>query len=570
MIPNHPWTESLSVDKETQLSFMINDLMVDVFATLTGDQSSLHTDENFGRRSLYRANVVHGMLPLIFVPVLPINLLGEQPWKIKFISARFLKPLYPGQSCLLKGNIVQVDQKKSEAEMEFSVEVKENGMLLTTGKLIFTISSTPMTMIKNSNLSSDQHNKSLLTNSLNEENRSFESIGNQEEKRFNFRPEQSHLKQLLELIQTGIGQDNLGPFNLLQEPCLEVLFVNLFSTFVGMCIPGQPATFINFQAHFTNEIQLNRPYVFKGQVKHKSEATQSLIEDIEIREDSTNQTLIVKGEINTRVNKLRQKSLSARALKEEIGDWRFRNKVVLITGASRGIGETTAKLFGALGSSVIVNYVQSQKEAEDIVKEIQEAGSEAIAIKADVTDKEQVLRMVDEIDANFKRVDILVNNAVGDFNNVPFLEMDWKEIEKDLNIIVKGAFHCCQAVIPLMIKQGGGKIINVSTLATEIPPSGHVKYVIAKSGLVGLTRSLAIELAKYQIQVNMVVPSTVETDLTQGISPITMNDIKSRTPLKRHATPLDVAKAIASLASSMYDFTTGQKFFITGGNPPFN
>ena len=134
---------------------------------------------------------------------------------------------------------------------------------------------------------------------------------------------------------------------------------------------------------------------------------------------------------------------------------------------------------------------------------------------------------------------------------------------------VKGAFNCCQEAIPSMIQQKQGRIINVVTIATETPPPNQSKYVIAKSALVGLTRSLASELAGHNILVNMVLPGMVETDLTKTIPPAVRDKIRNYIPLARHASTVDVAKAIVTLASSLTPYTTGQKILVTGGLPPF-
>ena len=253
-------------------------------------------------------------------------------------------------------------------------------------------------------------------------------------------------------------------------------------------------------------------------------------------------------------------------LREKALDLQLKNKVVLITGASRGIGETTAKLFSLYGAKVAVNYLNGRDDAERIVKEITGSGGAAIAVCADVSNGEQVRAMVKTICAEFGTIDILVNNAVSNAFESEFMTLSWEEVQKDIDVIVRGAFNCCKEVIPHMIKNGQGKIINVSTVYTDNPPAHQVKYVVAKSGLVGLTRGLAVELASRNIQVNMVVPSVVETDLTAGINKMVLKGMIQNTPMKRLASSVDVARAIVFLASSLNSFTTGQKIMVTGGN----
>ena len=258
-----------------------------------------------------------------------------------------------------------------------------------------------------------------------------------------------------------------------------------------------------------------------------------------------------------------------RSIRENAIDMGLKGKVVLVTGASRGIGETIAKMFAAFGSAVAVNYYLGKEDAERIVEEIRGQGGRAVAVRCDVTDPIQVRRMLAEVLEAYGTVDVLVNNAVRDFLPAKFLGLPWEEVQKDIDVVARGAFHCCQEVIPVMLRQGGGKIINLSTVATENPPPEQVKYVVAKSALVGLTRSLAAEFASRNIQVNMVVPGFVDTDLVSHISQVYKKKIAEDTPMRRIATPVDVAHAAIFLASSFSSFTTGQKILVTGGGAPY-
>jgi 3-oxoacyl-[acyl-carrier protein] reductase len=204
-----------------------------------------------------------------------------------------------------------------------------------------------------------------------------------------------------------------------------------------------------------------------------------------------------------------------------------------------------------------------------VVGEIEAYGGHAMLAQADVSDRAQVTRVFAEITERFGPVDILVNSAVRDYFASPFLELTWDDMARDLDVIVQGAFHCCQTALPMMMKKRAGKIINVASIAVENPPAGQAKYVTAKSALVGLTRSLAVEFASHNVQVNLVVPSIVETDLSRLVPKMFLDKLKNETPMKRGALPEDVARAIVFLASSLSDFTTGQKIMVTGGNAPF-
>ena len=343
----------------------------------------------------------------------------------------------------------------------------------------------------------------------------------------------------------------------------------LHSTFAGMFMPGKFASIMNVDIAFDENIKLGKRYSLKGEASSKS-SMGTISEKIVIeRKGAKRSPKVSEGKMNVKINKPFVAIPSVEELKNNAKDLQLKDKVVLITGASRGIGATTAKLFSIYGAKVVVTYLNGRKDAEGIVREIVDAGGAALARQADISNPAQVSQMVRTICNQFSSVDILVNNAVRNFIAMDFMELSWDEVQRDIDVTVRGAFHCCQAIAAVMMKNGGGKIINISTNAAENPPAGQFKYVVAKNALIGLTRSLAVEFASRNIQVNMVVPSMVETDLTSGVSEMVLKGVIQSTPMKRLATPEDVAKAILYLASSMSDFTTGQKVMVTGGNAPF-
>jgi 3-oxoacyl-[acyl-carrier protein] reductase len=177
--------------------------------------------------------------------------------------------------------------------------------------------------------------------------------------------------------------------------------------------------------------------------------------------------------------------------------------------------------------------------------------------------------MVRAVVEKYRRVDILVNNAAADYRPIDFLELSWDDVQKDIDVIVKGAFNCCKEIVPVMLSNGGGKIINISSAATDNPPAGQAKYVTAKSALVGLSRSLAVEFAAKNIQVNLIAPSLVETDFVAHVPEPYRRKLGQDNPMGRNASPLDVARAVIMLASSFASFTTGQRWMVTGGTGPF-
>jgi 3-oxoacyl-[acyl-carrier protein] reductase len=240
------------------------------------------------------------------------------------------------------------------------------------------------------------------------------------------------------------------------------------------------------------------------------------------------------------------------------------NKTVIITGASRGIGRATALLFAKSGYNVVINYNNSDEKAALLCREIISYGGSAVAIKADVSDTEQVNSMVSSAIKIFGGVDVLINNAgiakYGLFSDIP--PSEWDEL---FAVNVKGVYNCCRAVLPDMISRKSGKIINVSSVWGIIGASCEVAYSASKAAVIGLTKALAKELGPSNIQVNCVAPGVIETDMIAGLSDNDRAELADETPLMRLGRPEEVAEAIMFLASEKADFFTGQVLSPNGG-----
>jgi 3-oxoacyl-[acyl-carrier protein] reductase len=215
---------------------------------------------------------------------------------------------------------------------------------------------------------------------------------------------------------------------------------------------------------------------------------------------------------------------------------KFENKVALITGSSRGIGRATALLFAKEGAKIVVNYMQGEKEAKSVVEEIKKNGTDAIAIKCDVSDEKQVKKMVNDTIKRFGRIDILVNNA-GIVYDVPFLERTVEQWKRTLDVNLLGVFLCCKHVAPFMKKQKSGRIINVSsTNGIDSFNPEAMDYDASKAGVIILTRNLAKELAPY-VQVNSVAPGWVDTDMNKDLPKDFVKEETEKIYLKRFAKP---------------------------------
>ncbi|MFH0860370.1 MAG: 3-oxoacyl-[acyl-carrier-protein] reductase [Candidatus Altiarchaeota archaeon] len=239
-------------------------------------------------------------------------------------------------------------------------------------------------------------------------------------------------------------------------------------------------------------------------------------------------------------------------------------KVMLVTGASRGIGAAIARRSAAEGANVVVNYFRSANDAKRVVKEIANSGGNAISVKADVSDLAQVRRMVAKTLKELGGVDVLVNNA-GIVKDRTLKNMTLDKWNAVLNVNLKGAYNCCKCVIPHMIEKRSGRIINIASIVGQAGNVGQVNYAASKAGMIGLTKALARELAPKGINVNAVSPGHIKTDMIASIPDNIRKEILRNIPLGRAGTADEVADAVVFLASDMSEYITGQVINVNGG-----
>lgn len=240
------------------------------------------------------------------------------------------------------------------------------------------------------------------------------------------------------------------------------------------------------------------------------------------------------------------------------------DKVVLITGSSRGIGKAIALKFAEKGAKVIVNYVNSKKEAEEVVKKIEEIGSEAITIKCDVSKEDEVKKMVKESVDKFGKIDVLVNNA-GIIFDVPFENKTVDQWKRTLDVNLIGTFLCTKYVVEEMSKQKSGNIINISsTNGIDTYDSESIDYDASKAGVNIFTKCMAKELAP-NIRVNCIAPGWVDTDINKDLPKDYVEEEKKRICLKRFGKPEEIANVVLFLASDESSFMTGSIVVVDGG-----
>lgn len=244
-------------------------------------------------------------------------------------------------------------------------------------------------------------------------------------------------------------------------------------------------------------------------------------------------------------------------------------RTVLVTGSSRGLGATIVKTLAQQGFQVVINYYKSKESAEKLASEIGEA--QAIAIQADVTNRQEVEEMIAKATEYFGQIDVVVNNALVGFKfdpnaQKPFTELSWDDYQQQIDGTLKAAFNIVQSVMPQFIERKNGSIISIGTNLYQNPVVPYHEYTTAKAGLIGFTRNIASELGQYGVKANVVSGGLLKTtDASAVTTPEVFDLIAQSTPLKTVTTPQDVANMVAYLSSENADGITGQNITVDGG-----
>lgn len=242
----------------------------------------------------------------------------------------------------------------------------------------------------------------------------------------------------------------------------------------------------------------------------------------------------------------------------------LKGKIALVTGGTRGIGREIALGLAYEGANIAITYTSNEEKALAVVEEIKATGVNAIAVKSNVVDNDQVLNMVKEVEGQLGTIDILVNNAGITKDNliIRMSEEDWDSV---LDVNLKGVFLCTKAVTRAMMKKRYGKIINISSVVGVGGNAGQGNYSASKAGVIGFTKSMAKELASRGIRVNAIAPGFIQTDMTDVLKEEVKEAMISNIPLNSFGQPKDIANLVVFLASEKSDYITGQIIKVDGG-----
>ncbi|WP_195925030.1 3-oxoacyl-[acyl-carrier-protein] reductase [Sarcina ventriculi] len=242
----------------------------------------------------------------------------------------------------------------------------------------------------------------------------------------------------------------------------------------------------------------------------------------------------------------------------------LKGKNAIITGASRGIGREIALTLAENGANIVINYRNYSNEIEALVKDIEAKGVKIVTVKCDVSNFEEVENLISEAKEKLGSIDILVNNA-GITKDGLLMRMKQEDFESVLDVNLKGVFNTTKLITPIMMKQRTGKIINISSVVGLVGNAGQCNYAASKAGVIGFSKSIARELAPRGVNINVVAPGYIDTDMTNGLSDKVKESILQTIPMKKMGSTKDVANLVLFLSSGLSDYITGQVINVDGG-----
>lgn len=335
-----------------------------------------------------------------------------------------------------------------------------------------------------------------------------------------------------------------------------MLGASFISTIIGTKLPGDGALWFAQNIEFLQPVRIGDEITVKAEVIKKIERTQT----IELSTDIFNQynQKVTTGTAKAKVIE----QIEPIPKKESYVDKR---KVALIIGGTGGIGSATCLQLAKDGFDVAIHYHRNKELAEKIKEEIIKSGRKAIIVDAEINDFDQVKEMIAKIIRKLDTITVVANCSTLNIPSIKIKDLEWGIIQEHFDLNIKGSFNILKCVLPVMENNKYGKIINITTQAIEKPTSEWLHYITAKSALNGFTKALAFELAPKGIRMNLVSPGMTDTGLIANVPEKVRLLTAAQTPLRRIATPEDIAGAISFLASDKSDFLTGETIRVNGG-----
>lgn len=335
-----------------------------------------------------------------------------------------------------------------------------------------------------------------------------------------------------------------------------MLGASFISTIIGTKLPGDGALWFSQSLEFLLPVRIGDVLTVNAEVIKKNDKEQILELKTEIY--NQNRQVVTKGIAKVKV-------IETEVLLAPIESIKAGPKTALVIGGTGGIGKATCIQLAKDGFNVIIHYNKNKNLAEAIKTEVEKLERKAIVVAADILNDVDITEMIAKGIRAFDKIDVVANCAATIIPNIKFKDLLWKDFLQQIELNIKSTFTIIQGVVPEMIKNGYGKIINIGSLSAEKPNAEWSHYITAKSALIGLTKSLAFELAPKGIRINMVTPSILDTALTADITEKYKLLTASQTPLRRLALADDVAGVIGFLASDKSDFLAGENIRVNGG-----
>lgn len=335
-----------------------------------------------------------------------------------------------------------------------------------------------------------------------------------------------------------------------------MLGASFISTIIGTKLPGDGALWFSQSLEFLLPVRIGDILTVSAQVVKKNDKEQIIELKTEIH--NQNRQIVTKGIAKVKV--IESEAIQLKVEKKEVTP-----KTALVIGGTGGIGKATCIQLAKDGFNVIIHYNKNKTIAEEIKLEVEEYKQKAIIVSANILDEVEIKEMISKSIRAFNKIDVLVNCAATVIPNIKFQDVVWNDFLQQMEVNIKSTLAIIQAVVPEMIKNEYGKVINIGSFSAEKPNADWSHYITAKSALIGLTKSLAFELAPKGIRINMVTPSLVNTELTADIPEKIKLLTAAQTPLRRLALSADIAGVISFLASEKSDFLAGENIRINGG-----